>query len=426
MTMFLFVILALVLMVVGVPISFALGATSISYMLFSGIPPVSFVQHMARGVDSYTLLALPFFILAGQFMNNGGITRTIFRFTNSLVGHIRGGLAHANILASMVFAGISGSAVAEAGALGTVQLKTMHENGYPRDFSVGMISAAMTIGPIIPPSVIMVVYGITAGVSIGSLFIGGIIPGIMMGATLMILVAWMAARHRFPKYSDAFSLKEVSDSFKGALLALLAPVLIVGGILGGIFTATEAGAVVAAYSFLVGKFYYKELTSANIFRSLIDTMMLSASILLIMGMSNSFAWILAFEQVPAIVAQLLLGVSENPNVILIVMMLLYLVLGCFMEAIAIIVMTIPVVMPVLKQIGVDPVHFGVILAINMSLGTITPPLGIVMYVMSDIAKVSVNEFTRAVLPFFVSLAALLILITLVPQFVTFLPSLAGS
>lgn len=247
-----------------------------------------------------------------------------------------------------------------------------------------------------------------------------------MGVTLMLMVAWMAARNRFPKYSDAFSLKEVWDSFKGALLALLAPVLIVGGILGGIFTATEAGAIVAAYSFLVGKFYYKELTSANIFRSLVDTMMLSASILLIMGMSNSFAWILAFEQVPAIVAQLLLGVSENPNVILLILMLMYLVLGCFMEAIAIIVMTIPVVMPVLKQVGVDPVHFGVILAINMSLGTITPPLGIVMYVMSDIAKVSVNEFTRAVLPFFAGLVALLILFTLVPQFVTFLPSLAGS
>jgi tripartite ATP-independent transporter DctM subunit len=426
MTMFLFVILALVLMVVGIPISFALGASSIAYMLFSGIPPVSFVQHMVRGVDSYTLLALPFFILAGQFMNNGGITRTIFRFTNSLVGHIRGGLAHANILASMIFAGISGSAVAEAGALGTVQLKSMQENGYQRDFSVGLISAAMTIGPIIPPSVIMVVYGIAAGVSIGSLFIGGIIPGIMMGVTLMLLVAWMAAKHQFPKYSDAFSLKEVWDSFKAALLALLAPILIVGGILGGIFTATEAGAIVAAYSFLIGKFYFKELTSANILRSLIETMMLSASILLIMGMSNSFAWILAYEQAPATVAHLLLGVSENPNVILLLLMLLYLILGCFMEAIAIIVMTIPVVMPVLKQVGVDPVHFGVILAVNMSLGTITPPLGIVMYVMSDIAKVSVNEFTRAVLPFFASLFALLILFTLVPQFVTLLSSLVGN
>jgi tripartite ATP-independent transporter DctM subunit len=418
--------MALILMIIGVPISFALGASSIGYMLMSGIPRVSFVQHMVKGVDSYSLLALPFFILAGQFMNNGGITRTIFRFTHSLVGHIRGGLAHANVLTAMIFAGISGSAVAEAGALGTVQLKSMEENGYPKNFSVGLISAAMTIGPIIPPSVIMVVYGITAGVSIGALFVGGIIPGIMMGATLMIMVAWLSAKHKFPKHADAFSLKEVWASLKGASLALLAPLNIVGGILGGIFTATEAGAFVAAYSFLVGKFYYKELNASNIFSSLVDTMMLSASILLIMGMSNSFAWILAFAQVPAAVAQFLLGVSQNPDVILLLLMLLYLVLGCFMEAIAIIVMTIPVVMPVLQQAGIDPVHFGVILAVNLSLGTITPPLGIVMYVISDIAKVSVNQFSRAVFPFLMSLVGLLVLITLFPQFVSMLSRLTGT
>lgn len=423
MTIVFLILGALALMMLGVPISFALGAGSLIYLLAAGIPPVSFAQHLARGLDSYTLLALPFFVLAGQLMNHGGITRKIFRFTNSLVGHVRGGLAHANVIASMIFAGISGSAVAEAGALGTVQLRAMRENGYTRDFSVGLISSAMTIGPIIPPSVIMVVYGITASVSIGSLFIGGVIPGILMGATLMGTVAWMGRDGRFPRYHANFSWREVVESFKDSGLALLAPVIIVAGILGGIFTATEAGAVVALYAFLVGRFYYRELTMKAVFRALVDTMMLSASILLIMGMSNSFAWILAFEQAPATVAEVLLGFSHDPNVILVLLMVLYLILGCFMEAIAIVVMTVPVVLPVIKQLGVDPVHFGVILAVNMSLGTVTPPLGIVMYVMADLSKISVDAFAKAIAPFLAALVALLIVFTLVPQIVTFLPGL---
>ncbi len=425
MTIVLLIAGALALMLIGVPISFALGASSLVYMLVSGIPPVSFVQHLARGVDSYTLLALPFFVLAGQLMNHGGITRKIFRFTNSLVGHIHGGLAHANVIAAMIFAGISGSAVAEAGALGTVQLRAMRENGYSRAFSVGLISSAMTIGPIIPPSVIMVVYGITASVSIGSLFVGGVIPGLLMGLTLMGTVAWVGRGAKLPRFHESFSWREIGTSAKDAFLALMAPVLIVGGILGGVFTATEAGAVVALYAFLVGKFYYRELTMKAVFVALVDTMMLSASILLIMGMSNSFAWILAFEQAPAMVAQFLLGLSHDPNVILVLLMLLYLVLGCFMEAIAIVVMTVPVVLPVLRQLGIDPVHFGVILAINMSLGTITPPLGIVMYVMADLARISVDEFAKAIAPFFLALVALLVLFTLVPIFVMWLPGLMG-
>jgi tripartite ATP-independent transporter DctM subunit len=423
MEVLLFIGGALALMLIGMPISFALGFSSMLYMLLSGIPPVSFVQHLAKGVNSYTLLALPFFVLAGEFMNHGGITAKIFRFTNAIVGHIRGGLAHANIIAAMIFAGISGSAVAEAGALGSMQLRAMKENGYKHGFSVGLIASAMTIGPIIPPSVIMVIYGITAGVSIGSLFVGGVVPGALMGLGLMAFVGLLATREGLPRYHTRFSFRELWDSFKDALLALICPVLIVGGILAGIYTATEAGAIVALYALLVGMFYYRELTVAQVFKSLVTTMMLSASILLIMGMSNSFAWVMAFEQVPAMATEWLLGISHSPTIILLMLMGLYLVLGCFMEAIAIVVMTVPVVLPVMREVGIDPIHFGVILAVNLSIGTITPPLGIVMYVIADIAKISVDQFARAIAPFFLILVAVLVLITVVPGFVTALPRL---
>jgi tripartite ATP-independent transporter DctM subunit len=417
---------AVALMLIGMPISFSLGLASIAYMVWSGVPPVSFAQHLSKGVNSYTLLALPFFILAGQLMNHGGITAKIMRFANALTGHIRGGLAHANVVAAMIFAGISGSAVAEAGALGTVQLKAMKENGYEQSFSVGLIAGSMTIGPIIPPSIIMVVYGIAASVPIGSLFIGGIVPGVLMGFGMMITVVVAAYWTDLPRYHAAFSFKEFFDSFREAFLALLAPLLVIGGILTGAYTATEAGAIVAAYAFVVGMFYYRELTLRHVFDSLVETMLLSSTILLIMGMSNSFAWVLAFEQAPAHVAEWLLGISRDPTTITLLLMGLYLILGCFMEAVAIVVMTIPIVLPVMRAIGIDPVHFGVILAVNLSLGTITPPLGIVMYVLCDLAGISVNQFTRYVWPFFIMLLAVLLLITLVPSVVTFLPRYLGA
>ena len=426
MDMVLFVTGAVALMLIGLPISFSLGLSSIAYMIWSGIPPVSFVQHLSKGVNSYTLLALPFFILAGQLMNHGGITAKIFRFTNALTGHIRGGLAHANVFAAMIFAGISGSAVAEAGALGTVQLKAMKENGYAQSFSVGLIAGSMTIGPIIPPSIIMVVYGIAASVPIGSLFIGGIIPGGLMGLGMMLTVVIAAAWQDLPRYHSAFAIRELYDSFVDAFLALVAPGLVIGGILTGAYTATEAGAVVAAYAFVVGMFYYRELTFQHVFDALIETMLLSSTILLIMGMSNSFAWVLAFEQAPAHVAQWLLGISRDPTTITLLLMGLYLILGCFMEAVAIVVMTIPIILPVIRQVGIDPVHFGVILAVNLSLGTITPPLGIVMYVLCDLAGISVNQFTRYVAPFFAMLLVVLLVITLWPATVTFLPRYFGT
>lgn len=417
-----FVLSTLFLIIVGMPISFALGLTSVAYMVIEGIPPVTFVQQLSRGINSFTLLALPFFILAGQLMNQGGITNKIFRFANSIVGHIRGGLAQANVIATMVFSSIAGSAVAVAGALGYVQLDAMKKNGYDPRFATGLVTSAMTIGPVLPPSVVMVVYGIAAGVSIGDLFIGGIIPGILMGLVLMAYVGWKSKKENFPRYHDAFDFKELWSSSKDAVVALLAPLIIIGGIMGGVFTATEAGAIACVYSTLVGFFYYRELTIAKFWTAIIDTMTLSATILLIMGMSSAFSFVLAFERIPAMMADLLLSISSNPDVILLILMAFYLVLGFFIEAIAIIAMTIPVVLPVITQLGIDPVHFGVILAINMSLGTITPPLGIVLYVMARVSKLSVMSVAWASFVPFLLLVALMLLITFVPALVTWLPN----
>lgn len=425
MSVAIFVLAALALMIIGVPIAFALGAASLAYLLWLDVPLLAFVQQLSKGVDSYSLLALPFFILAGELMNHGGITDKILRFTNALVGHVKGGLAHANVISEMIFSGVTGSAVADAAAIGTVQLKAMGDNGYRKEFSVGLISSAMTIGPVIPPSTIMVVYGIAAAVPIGTLFVGGLIPGVLMGIGLMLTIAFMARRGGLPKLRDAFDMRELVVSMREATFALLAPVAIIGGIVGGGFTATEAGAVAVAYCFLVGKYWYRELQWRHVFGAFTNAMMMTATILIIMGMSNSFAWLLAFQQVPAQFAEQLLHISRSPEVILLLLMGMYLVLGCFMEAIAIVVMTIPVVMPVLAQVGVDPVHFGVLLAVNMALGTITPPLGIVMYVICDIAKVPVDFFARSIWPFTISLVVVLILLTLVPSITLALPRWVG-
>ena len=425
MSVAIFVLAALALMIIGVPIAFALGAASLAYLLWLDVPLLAFVQQLSKGVDSYSLLALPFFILAGELMNHGGITDKILRFTNALVGHVKGGLAHANVISEMIFSGVTGSAVADAAAIGTVQLKAMGDNGYRKEFSVGLISSAMTIGPVIPPSTIMVVYGIAAAVPIGTLFVGGLIPGVLMGIGLMLTIAFMARRGGLPKLRDAFDMRELVVSMREATFALLAPVAIIGGIVGGVFTATEAGAVAVAYCFLVGKYWYRELQWRHVFGAFTNAMMMTATILIIMGMSNSFAWLLAFQQVPAQFAEQLLHISRSPEVILLLLMGMYLVLGCFMEAIAIVVMTIPVVMPVLAQVGVDPVHFGVLLAVNMALGTITPPLGIVMYVICDIAKVPADFFARSIWPFTISLVVVLILLTLVPSITLALPRWVG-
>ena len=419
-----FLMLALVFL--GMPISFALGVSSVAFLWQQGVPLVALPQRMAVSVDSFPLLAVPFFVLTGSLMNIGGVTRRIFTLANSLVGHITGGLAHVTVVANMFFAGISGAAVADAAALGPVMIEAMHRQGFPRAFAAAVTASASTIGPIIPPSIIMVIYAITAGgVSIGALFIGGFIPGVLMGLALMTLVYVTTRRQNYPR-NDAFHLSLVFGTLKEALLPILTPVIILGGILGGIFTATESGAVAAVYALILGTLVYREIRLRDLPRILAETMITTAMVIFIVSTAAAFGWIMSYLRVPQLVAEALGSVSRSWWVIFMLLNLLYLFLGCIMEAAAIVIMTIPIIMPIITQVGIDPVHFGVVLAVNMSIGTLTPPVGIVMFVICQIADLTVEAYTRATLPFILVLIAVLFVVTTFPQIVLFLPRLLGS
>ena len=419
-------VLMLGLVFLGMPISFALGVASVAFLWYQGVPLVALPQRMAISVDSFPLLAVPFFVLTGSLMNIGGVTRRIFALANSLVGHITGGLAHVTVVANMFFAGISGAAVADAAALGPVMIEAMHRQGFPRGFAAAVTASASTIGPIIPPSIIMVIYAITAGgVSIGALFVGGFLPGVMMGLALMALVYITTRRRNYPR-NDAFHLSLVFGTLKEALLPILTPVIILGGILGGIFTATESGAVAAVYALILGTLVYREIRIRDLPRILAETMITTAMVIFIVSTAAAFGWIMSYLRVPQLVAEALGAVSRNWWVIFMLLNLLYLFLGCIMEAAAIVIMTIPIIMPIITQVGIDPVHFGVVLAVNMSIGTLTPPVGIVMFVICQIAELTVEAYTRATLPFILVLIGVLFVVTTFPQIVLFLPRLLGS
>jgi tripartite ATP-independent transporter DctM subunit len=421
--MFLLMIVVLIGgMIVGLPVAFALILASVSALVINGIPLDAFVQNISLGVNSFPLLAVPFFILAGQLMNSGGITNRVFRFANHLVGPIRGGLGQVNILSSLIFAGMSGAAIADASGLGVVEIKAMRDAGYDNDFSVAITSASSTVGPIIPPSIAMVVYGMAAEVSVGRLFIGGIIPGVLMTVALMLLTYLIATKRKYPTEPRVSLHIFVRDTIS-ALPALMTPLIIVGGILGGVFTATEAGAVAVLWALIVGLLIYREMTPKDLARILLEAMLTTAKILFIVGGAAVFGWVLTYFNIPARFAAFMSGITSNPTLTILLFIVLYLLLGCFMEAGAVIVMTVPVVMPLLNQIGIDPIFFGVLMTMCLSIGTLTPPLGTVMYVMCNIGEISVERFIRIILPFLAVLIAVVLLVGFFPSLVTVLPRL---
>lgn len=422
MITFFLLLLLLVLIAIGIPVAFSLGLVTLLLYLSEGVSLTAFAQEAALGADSYTLLAIPLFVLTGKIMNAGGITHRILRFANAVVGHIRGGLAHANVVSSMVFAGISGAAVADAAGMGAVEIEAMKRGGYRKDFSAAVTAASAVIGPIIPPSIVMIIYGITAAVPIGDLFIGGIIPGILMGISLMGLIAYFARSRDLPVQHSGFSARELAASTVSASAALITPIIIVGGIVAGVFTVTEAGAAAAVYSLFVSTVIYRELSIKQIWITFKETMFLSANILLIVAFSAAFAWIIALQGLPAIIAGSLLTLSSNALVIFAMLAVIYLILGTFMEAVAIITITVPIVLPVIEAVGIDPIYFGVVLAILLSIGTITPPLGIVLFVITEVADVKLVPLVKALIPFFLVLLGVVLLLTFFPQLVLYLPS----
>jgi len=405
------------------PVALALTGASLAFLVLeSPIPAVVLMHRMINGVDSFPLLAVPFFILAGSLMNHGGITDRIFDFAKALVGWMRGGLGHVNIGASVLFAGMSGAAVADAGGLGTVEIKAMKEGGYDADFAVGVTAASSTIGPLIPPSLPLVVYGVVSSASIGELFAAGLVPGLLMAVALMVMVAWYSYVRGYGRDS-AFAWRILGRTFSRAFLSLLTPVIIVGGILGGLFTPTEAAIAACAYALVLGGIVYRTLTLRKIKAISVDTIETTAIVLLIVAAASIFSWILTSNRVTETVADMILGQTQNVFLVLFLINIVLLVVGFFMEPVAAITILTPVLLPVAIELGVDPVHFGIIMVLNLMLGLLTPPVGMVLYVLARVADIKFESAVRATAPFLIPLGTVLVLITYFPALSMWLPEL---
>ncbi|PWQ97287.1 TRAP transporter large permease [Leucothrix arctica] len=419
--LYLFLVL-FILLIAGAPVAVALGLASLVFILLDGMPSLVVLHNMVGGINSFPLIAVPFFIMAGHLMNTSGITTKIFAFARAAVGWMYGGLGHVNVGASVIFAGMSGAAVADAGGLGNIEIRAMKDAGYDTDFSVGITAASSTIGPIIPPSLPLVVYGVIADTSIGQLFAAGLIPGLLMATALMIMVSVFSRIRKYPR-DERFSLSIFISSFGHAILPLMTPIIIVGGILTGVFTPTEAAIAAVAYSLCLGLFVYRTLSWKQILKVSQDTVETTASIMMIVAASSIFAWILTANQVAQAFATELLSFTQDKTAILLIIMLIVLVVGCFMETIAAITILTPVLLPVAMQFGIDPVHFGIILILNLMIGLLTPPVGMVLYVLSKVSGVPFERCVIATAPFLVPLIIVLVLLTFIPALSMWLPTL---
>ena len=424
--MMLLLFVSLFLMIcIGVPIGVSLGASSLLYFVVSGDAPALVVAHrMVSGVDSFPLLAVPFFVLAGNLMNVTGVTERIFAFARACVGWMHGGLGHVNIGASVVFAGMSGAAVADAGGLGAMEIKAMRDADYDPEFAVGVTAASSTIGPIIPPSLPLVIYGVMSGASIGALFLAGILPGLIMAGALMAMVAWFARKRGYPK-DQAFQLRHLGQSFLSAFLSLVSPAIIVGGIMFGIFTPTEAAVAACAYALALGAFVYRTLTWEKLVRVSLETIETTSVVFIIVAGAAAFSWILVSNRVTEDIAVILLAISENPIIILLMINAIIFLIGFFMETIAAITILTPVLLPIAMKLNIDPVHFGIILILNLMIGLLTPPVGMVLYVLSKVSRVPFEKCVSGTLPFLIPLSIVLMLVTFIPALSLWLPSIFG-
>jgi tripartite ATP-independent transporter DctM subunit len=411
-----------VLMFLRCPIGFSMGISCLFYFLLAGRYPLQVMAHqLSSGIMSYTFLAIPFFILAGALMNESGMTRRLFNFALSLVGSLRGGLCHVIIIAEVIVSGISGSATADAAGLSTVSINTMVKKGYPRGFSAGVVASSAVLGPIIPPSILFVIYAVIAEVSVGKLFLGGFLPGFVIAFFLMALVYYTAVKKNFPR-EEKTSWAKIWKSFKEGILALFAPVVILGGIVVGVFTPTEAGAIAVAYSIILG-LIYREFPVRQLPKILAESVFTTSLLMFIIATATVFGWIMVNERISDLMIEMLFTVSQNKWVIMVMINLILLFLGCFMESASIMIITVPIFVPIITKLGFDPIYFGVVLTLNTMIGTLTPPVGLVLYITAHIAELPLSKAIREILPFYIPLLISLIIIMFVPWVTMVLPNL---
>ena len=411
------------LVLLRVPIAFALGISAVTTAFYLDIPMALMAQGMVRGINSFALLAIPFFILAGEIMGEGGICQRLIAFSNAIVGRIRGGLALVNVLASMFFGGISGSSVADTSAVGSMLIPMMKEKGYDADYAVAVTITGSTQGILIPPSHNMIIYSMVAGgVSVGGLFLAGIVPGVFLGLALMLMSYIIAVKRNYPA-GEHVSWKDALSATKDAALGLFTAVIVVGGVVTGLYTATESAAIAAIYAFLVSFFVYRHVPLCHMRIILMKSLRTLAIVMALIATSSAFGWMLAYLKVPALATQTLLSISDNKYVILLVLNALLLFLGCIMDMAPLILITTPILLPVATKIGVDPIHFGIIMMLNLSIGLLTPPVGSPLFVGCAIGNISIEKLSRTMIPFYVTMITVLMLITYVPQLVMFIPKL---
>ncbi len=405
----------------GIPVAFSLGLSCLVYLLFNDISLIIIPAKLYSGIDVFVLLSIPGFILAGNLMNHGGLTDKIISFCNHLLGHIRGGLAMANVGSSMLFAGISGTAVSDASSIGAVMIPAMKKEGYDGAFSCAVTASSSTVGPIIPPSVPMIIAATLTGLSVGRLFLAGAVPGFMLGFGMIAVSYVIAKKKGYPKHEKS-SFAQIGKGFIDTFWSLLMSFIVLFGIIGGVFTPTEASVVAVLYAMVVGIFY-KKLNFKNLPKILLESMKLSASLMVLVGFANLFGWIMIIERVPQSISDGLLGFSDNKYVILLLINITLIFIGTFMETIAALLVMFPILLKVAMSVGVDPVHFAVIAVLNLIIGLTTPPIGICLFVTSSIGKTSIAQVARANIPFLLLSLIVLTLVTLFPDISLFLPSL---
>jgi tripartite ATP-independent transporter DctM subunit len=412
------------LLIIGVPIAFSIGISALLTMLVSIAPEpavTTLAQRMATGLDSFALLAIPFFILAGQLMNRGGIATRLIDFAKGLVGTLPGGLAYVNIVASMLFGAISGSAVAAASAIGGIMNPRMVKEGYSRPFSAAVNITAATTGMIIPPSNILIVYSLASGgVSIAALFVAGYVPGILLGLSLMGVAGFMAYKNKYP-VGERTPLRVVFKKFVDALPSLLLLFIVIGGIIAGVFTATEASAIAVLYTVILSMVVYREVKVDDLPDILITTVITTAIVMLLIGTSMGMSWVMSFENIPQGVSNALLSISDNKIVILIIINLILLFVGIFMDMTPAVLIFTPIFLPVVTALGVDPVHFGILMVFNLCIGLCTPPVGSVLFVGCGVANISISKVIKPLIPLFVAMLVALLLVTYIPELSLWLP-----